>query len=181
VHCVHQLPTRQVEVTPLDLFNHAPAFSTSSPSFLYLFIHSCSCRAGAKHPFFFGCQYHPEFQSHPHKPSPPFHGFILAASGQLNDEGILPLPATTRVMRSRTSPAGPRTPASSATQSPDRSSAVKGHYAASGPASVVPSTCVSPVKEMSKFGPDSPSRPIRQMDTTSMGPAVKVSDIEPRG
>ena len=22
----------------------------------------------ADHPFFFACQYHPEFQSHPHKP-----------------------------------------------------------------------------------------------------------------
>jgi CTP synthase (UTP-ammonia lyase) len=36
----------------------------------------------ATHPFFLGCQYHPEFQSHPHRPSPPFLGFVLAASGQ---------------------------------------------------------------------------------------------------
>ena len=35
------------------------------------------------HPFYFAAQYHPEFQSHPHKPSPPFLGFILAASNQL--------------------------------------------------------------------------------------------------
>jgi hypothetical protein len=47
-------------------------------------------RTGSVHPFFFGCQYHPEFQSHPHRPSPPFFAFILAASGQL--EGNLPLP-----------------------------------------------------------------------------------------
>jgi len=35
------------------------------------------------HPFFFGTQYHPEFQSRPLEPSPPFLGLILAASGQL--------------------------------------------------------------------------------------------------
>lgn len=29
-----------------------------------------------KHPFFFACQYHPEFKSGPLKPSPPFNGFI---------------------------------------------------------------------------------------------------------
>jgi len=42
------------------------------------------------HPFFFGCQYHPEFQSQPHRPSPPFFAFVLAASGQL--DAHLPLP-----------------------------------------------------------------------------------------
>jgi len=36
------------------------------------------------HPFYLGTQYHPEFQSRPLKPSPPFHGLILAASGQLD-------------------------------------------------------------------------------------------------
>jgi len=40
------------------------------------------------HPFFFSCQYHPEFQSHPHRPSPPFHGFVLAASGQGSQIGV---------------------------------------------------------------------------------------------
>lgn len=43
------------------------------------------------HPFFFACQYHPEFNTLPHRPSPPFHGFVLAASGQLDR---LPLPPT---------------------------------------------------------------------------------------
>ena len=43
----------------------------------------------AVHPFFFGCQYHPEFQSHPHKPSPPFHGFVLAACGHLDKIPLL--------------------------------------------------------------------------------------------
>jgi CTP synthase len=37
------------------------------------------------HPYFVGCQYHPEFKSRPLKPSPPFHGLIMAAAGQLND------------------------------------------------------------------------------------------------
>lgn len=37
------------------------------------------------HPFFVGVQYHPEFLSSPHKPSPPFLGFLLAASKQLDD------------------------------------------------------------------------------------------------
>lgn len=35
------------------------------------------------HPYFVGCQFHPEFLSRPLKPSPPFHGLILAAIGKL--------------------------------------------------------------------------------------------------
>ena len=35
------------------------------------------------HPFYLATQYHPEFMSHPSSPSPPFYGFVLAASGQL--------------------------------------------------------------------------------------------------
>ena len=35
------------------------------------------------HPFYVGGQYHPEFKSRPLKASPPFHGLLLAASGQL--------------------------------------------------------------------------------------------------
>jgi len=37
-----------------------------------------------EHPFYFGCQFHPEFKSRPLVPSPPFVGFVKAASGQLN-------------------------------------------------------------------------------------------------
>ena len=37
------------------------------------------------HPYYVGCQYHPEFQSRPLGPSPPFLGLILAASGMLDD------------------------------------------------------------------------------------------------
>jgi CTP synthase len=31
------------------------------------------------HPYFIGCQYHPEFQSKPNKPHPLFKSFIAAA------------------------------------------------------------------------------------------------------
>ena len=44
--------------------------------------------AGEEHPFFFGCQYHPEYQSRPLDPSPPFMGLLLASSGQFTDERI---------------------------------------------------------------------------------------------
>lgn len=36
------------------------------------------------HPFYVGCQAHPEFKSHPGAPSPLYHGLVLAASGQLD-------------------------------------------------------------------------------------------------
>lgn len=36
------------------------------------------------HPYYVGVQYHPEFKSRPLKPSPPFHGLVLAACGQLD-------------------------------------------------------------------------------------------------
>lgn len=47
------------------------------------------------HPYFVGVQYHPEYLSHPLKPSPPFFGLLLAATGQLNNfvDGIVPSPA----------------------------------------------------------------------------------------
>jgi CTP synthase len=38
----------------------------------------------SQHPFYVGCQFHPEFLSRPLKPSPPFHGLIMAATGQLD-------------------------------------------------------------------------------------------------
>ena len=37
------------------------------------------------HPFFVATQYHPEYKSRPNRPSPPFMGLILAASGQLEE------------------------------------------------------------------------------------------------
>eukprot|EP00401_Gymnodinium_catenatum_P063204 CAMPEP_0117509534 /NCGR_PEP_ID=MMETSP0784-20121206/27524_1 /TAXON_ID=39447 /ORGANISM="" /LENGTH=622 /DNA_ID=CAMNT_0005305143 /DNA_START=70 /DNA_END=1935 /DNA_ORIENTATION=+ len=46
------------------------------------------------HPFFMGCQFHPEFQSRPAHPSPPYLGFVLAAARRLEkrleeDGGVL--------------------------------------------------------------------------------------------
>lgn len=35
------------------------------------------------HPYYVGTQFHPEFQSRPLKPSPPFHGLLLASTGRL--------------------------------------------------------------------------------------------------
>jgi len=37
------------------------------------------------HPFFFACQYHPEYKSRPARPSPPFLGLVLAAVGRLEE------------------------------------------------------------------------------------------------
>ena len=39
----------------------------------------------SEHPYFVGCQYHPEFKSRPLNPSPPFHGLILASIGMLDE------------------------------------------------------------------------------------------------
>ena len=39
------------------------------------------------HPFYLGVQYHPEFKTVVGKPSPPFYGFVLAASGQFEGVG----------------------------------------------------------------------------------------------
>lgn len=36
------------------------------------------------HPYFVGVQFHPEYLSQPLKPSPPYLGLILAATGQLD-------------------------------------------------------------------------------------------------
>jgi CTP synthase len=36
-----------------------------------------------EHPYFVGTQYHPEYQTRPLQPSPPFRGLILAAAGLL--------------------------------------------------------------------------------------------------
>jgi len=38
-----------------------------------------------RHPYYVGCQFHPEFTSRPLKPSPPFHGLVLAAAGKLDE------------------------------------------------------------------------------------------------
>jgi hypothetical protein len=40
------------------------------------------------HPFFLGLQAHPEFKSRPLKPSPPFHGLILASAGKFTRRDV---------------------------------------------------------------------------------------------
>lgn len=47
-----------------------------------------------KHPYFVGVQFHPEYLSRPHKPSPPYMGLLLAASGKL--AAFMQLPADKR-------------------------------------------------------------------------------------
>ncbi len=41
-----------------------------------------------KHPFFLACQFHPEFQSKPHKPHPLFRGFIAAAHAHIHKKPL---------------------------------------------------------------------------------------------
>lgn len=41
----------------------------------------CIELAKDQHPFFFGCQFHPEYTSSPFEPSPPFLGLVRAAAG----------------------------------------------------------------------------------------------------
>ena len=42
----------------------------------------------AGHPYFIGCQYHPEFQSKPFQPHPLFSGFVKAALEQKARKGV---------------------------------------------------------------------------------------------
>ncbi|GFH58641.1 CTP synthase [Chaetoceros tenuissimus] len=39
----------------------------------------------SQHPYYVGCQYHPEFKSRPLRPSPPFYGLLLASIGKLDE------------------------------------------------------------------------------------------------
>lgn len=39
----------------------------------------------SKHKYYLGCQYHPEFQSRPLDPSPPFYGLVMAACDMLDE------------------------------------------------------------------------------------------------
>ena len=45
------------------------------------------------HPYFIGCQYHPEFQSKPFSPHPLFSGFVKAALEQRVRKGVSAPPA----------------------------------------------------------------------------------------
>jgi len=46
------------------------------------------------HPFYFGCQFHPEFTSRPHRPSPCFLGLARASSNQLDWKKVPASPAS---------------------------------------------------------------------------------------
>lgn len=77
------------------------------------------------HPFYLGCQYHPEFKTVVGKPSPPFYGFILASSGQFKGVGQ-PLPSNDSFRDLLTSPAAKmmaskRTSSASSSSSSDSS------------------------------------------------------------
>jgi len=60
----------------------------------------------ADHPFFMGTQYHPEFQSRPLNPAPPFYGLVLAAIGEeiqlarSSGSGLTPRPSRSPSKRS---------------------------------------------------------------------------------
>ena len=127
------------------------------------------------HPYFFACQYHPEFQSHPHRPSPPFYAFILAASGQL--EGRLPLPplrgpvpVSRRAAGSRAGSVGSSAEVPSVSATPARAGGDSS--GASGTALPSPSTLVAnglssgaPVAPLEK----SPARPVPQVTRVTGG------------
>ncbi|MCH8897801.1 MAG: CTP synthase, partial [Chloroflexi bacterium] len=44
------------------------------------------------HPWFLGCQFHPEFQSRPDRPHPLFRDFFGAAKGTIREGSQRPLP-----------------------------------------------------------------------------------------
>lgn len=66
---------RRAKLLRADLSSFPNVFLSLSPRFLF-------CRT--VHPFFFAAQFHPEFNSRPNAPSPPFLGLLLASTGQLD-------------------------------------------------------------------------------------------------
>merc|ERR1719334_1346461 len=52
------------------------------------------------HPFYFGCQFHPEFTSRPHKPSPCFIGLAKASSKQLEWDKLPGSPSSQKIFSS---------------------------------------------------------------------------------
>ena len=116
---------------------------------------------GAKptHPFFLGCQYHPEFQSHPHRPSPPFLGFVLAASGQGGAISARAEKAAAAGAAGLASP--PRDPVGAA--APAGASTPHNTSVSSIPSSSVPS----------------PTRPVRTVGVATVPSLGEVRDIAP--
>ena len=62
----------------MELENHGMTFSGKSPDGNLVEIIELS-----DHPYFIGCQFHPEFLSRPHKPHPLFRGLIRASIDRL--------------------------------------------------------------------------------------------------
>jgi Glutamine amidotransferase class-I len=124
----------------------------------------------AIHPYFFAVQYHPEFQSQPHRPSPPFLGLILAAAKELEQNLPLTISASRRakglastdvgmnstiqntpprslnasLMSIDTSPGDSRLPPSRLSESTNRSVS-----SISNNADITPSTVVAPIEKIS--------------------------------
>merc|ERR1719334_1379093 len=77
-----------------------------------------------EHPFFFGCQFHPEFKSRPLRPSPPFQGLIRASSGMLYKEEVFQKlfgqiePKMKRIPKLHFKSSSSNAPVSSMTQNP---------------------------------------------------------------
>lgn len=130
----------------------------------------------AEHPFYFACQYHPEFQSHPHKPAPPFHGLLLAASGQL--DGRLPLAG-----KAQRKPSVGLSQPSSPARATDASfrdlhaSAGRPPVGGAAGAAAVPGSDGS-AASASSHGP-SPSRPVKQTILGSMPPSATLQPVAP--
>ena len=76
------------------------------------------------HPFYLGTQYHPEFKTVVGKPSPPFYGFILAASGQYKGHGqpIKPTEEFRNLLQSPAMAKAKKRGSSSASSSPSKRS-----------------------------------------------------------
>lgn len=143
------------------------------------------------HPFFFASQYHPEFQTYPHRPSPPFLGFIFAASGQLKDKLPLPTPvkrkssihsnvplvalvpksnvsspsSSTGTSSTLISPRPPLPPATSSSSSSSSSTASDGNT-------------TSTTTTTSSTNP-SPSRPVRQVGIPSIPISPSLASVVP--
>ncbi|GFE54823.1 CTP synthase [Babesia ovis] len=78
---IHERYRHRYEVNPIyvsRLKEHGFRFSGQDPSGRRMVMVELP-----NHPFFFATQFHPEFQSTPFRPSPPFLALVLAAKGQL--------------------------------------------------------------------------------------------------
>ncbi|KAH0624714.1 hypothetical protein JD844_032444 [Phrynosoma platyrhinos] len=81
----HDTEGKRMEVIELDVGTPQPLFVEEGVS--VSFGREVQTGGGgeqcADHPYFIGVQFHPEFSSRPMKPSPPYLGLLLAATGSL--------------------------------------------------------------------------------------------------